>query len=204
MNTVISVFRPRRLGHTIINSQKRLGLLYFCHQAHGDQKRKYTNDPYIIHPFTVANTCAWLHDLAWEIGILHDVKEDTEETYNSIFEELLLLDYSYSEATFIVKHVYELTDMFTKEAFPELNRKKRKYLESTRVAEISPLSQSIKYCDLLDNTSSIIENDKDFAKVYLEEKELVLSLMNKGDQVLYNLTLKSLEDAKSKLYGEVR
>ena len=32
---------------------------YFAEEAHGDQKRKYTGEPYIVHPLAVASL-VWL------------------------------------------------------------------------------------------------------------------------------------------------
>ena len=54
-------------------------------KAHSGQKRK-SGEPYIIHPLCVAIILAQL-ELDKETGILHDVIEDTEVTYEDISRE---------------------------------------------------------------------------------------------------------------------
>lgn len=66
------------------------------------------------------------------------------------------------------------------------NRKLRKTLDNTRLSTAPPLIQSIKYADLIDNTSSILSHDPNFAKLYLEEKREFLRIVNGGDLYLYN------------------
>ena len=41
------------------------------------------------------------------------------------------------------------------------------------------------HADLICNTSSIIEHDPDFAKVYMAEKKLLLDVLVDGDEGLY-------------------
>lgn len=59
------------------------------------------------------------------------------------------------------------------------------------MSKISVNSQSIKYCDLIDNTKSIVQHDPGFAKVYLKEKFDLLQAMDKGNNDLFNLALKN-------------
>ncbi|MNR01721.1 hypothetical protein D3C85_1175390 [compost metagenome] len=65
-------------------------------------------------------------------------------------------------------------------------------MEADRLATISPNSQSIKYCDLIDNTKSIIKYDPSFANIYLKEKADMLEVMNKGDLDLYTKALNNM------------
>ncbi|HET8688145.1 MAG TPA: hypothetical protein VFM18_16035, partial [Methanosarcina sp.] len=51
----------------------------------------------------------------------------------------------------------------------------------------SPQAKTIKLADLIDNTSSIVEHDKDFAKIYLAEKKLLLEVLHDGDMKLWLL-----------------
>jgi hypothetical protein len=62
-------------------------------------------------------------------------------------------------------------------------------LEAERLAGILPAYQSVKYCDLINNTASIVERDPSFAVAYLAEKKYILSIMNKGNSDLYNAAL---------------
>ena len=79
--------------------------------------------------------------------------------------------------------------------YPNFNRKQRKAMEVERLSKINRNSQSVKYCDLIDNTKSIVQHDKGFARVYLAEKANLLSVMNKGDEMLYKEALKNLADS---------
>ena len=54
----------------------------FAEEAHGDQTRKYSPDPYIVHPMRVMGICRQ-HTGATSVlcaAILHDVLEDTPTT----------------------------------------------------------------------------------------------------------------------------
>lgn len=113
---------------------------------------------------------------------LHDVLEDTPVS-------LVTLRDNFSRD--ICEMVFELTDTFTSSRFG--NRKRRKKLEADRLALVAPRSQTIKYADLISNTSSIIDYDPDFAKIYLEEKAYLLEVMTSGDKVLREIALNQLE-----------
>ena len=54
-------------------------------------------------------------------------------------------------------------------------------MEADKLSKISPLSQTVKYADLFNNTSSIVELAPDFAKVYLREKDMYLKGMILGE-----------------------
>lgn len=159
-------------------------------KLHGEQKRKYTGDPYVTHTFRVA-------DIVKEHGgddnmvmaaILHDVLEDTNTSKEDLLH-LMMGIVGTSDAVDIVKLVKELTDVYTHEDYPDINRKGRKEMEAMRMGKISPRAQTIKYADLLDNSQDILKNDPKFAKVYIGEKEQILKYMNRGNQELYKKCL---------------
>ncbi len=61
----------------------------FAKKAHGDQKRKYTEEPYIHHPVAVAGKIKIL-GLAENMvcaALLHDTLEDTETTESQLRKE---------------------------------------------------------------------------------------------------------------------
>ena len=64
----------------------------------------------------------------------------------------------------------ELTDVYTTDAYPHLNRKARKELETARLATVSTEAKLIKLADIAENTSSIVERDPGFSRVYHAEK----------------------------------
>lgn len=144
--------------------------LSFATLAHEGQFRKYDKMPYIVHPIAVAELVKDMTDDSEMIAAayLHDVVEDTEITHEEIFLEFGLR---------VAELVYDLTDQFTKEMYPEFNRKKRKKLEAERLGKISKEAQLIKICDMADNTKSIIKDDPGFASLFLREKSYILEQM---------------------------
>ena len=182
---------------------ERLRLLHFVEVAHkyltsdGEpQVRKYTGEPYHYHPIEVANLYYEFCDDGFgiEIALCHDLIEDTIVTEQFLYEALLAFGYIESVADAIVIGVVELTDVFTKENYPELNRKARKAGERERQARISELSQTIKYCDNINNAYSIVVRDEGFAKVYMAEIRENLKTMNKGNETLYSTINRIVED----------
>lgn len=163
-----------------------LEVLEYTKQWHGEQQRKYTNEPYWYHLVNVATLVKEYkgNQAMVMAAFLHDVLEDTQCQHFDLYcflADKYGLELSYS----VCAMVSDLTDYYTSEFFPQHNRKKRKELESKRLGSILPESQTIKYCDLIDNTSSIVAHDPKFAKVYLQEKEQMLTSMTQGDPELW-------------------
>jgi (p)ppGpp synthase/HD superfamily hydrolase len=161
-------------------------LFGFVEKYHGSQKRKYTNDPYTNHLLRVAAK-AQKHNIpnGVEIALCHDLLEDT--TCSKAQLKLILFEI-FKDRTIIDRifnGVVDLTDVYVKEDFPKMNRAMRKKLETQRLKKINPISQSVKYCDLIDNTQSILPYDPKFGKLYLSEKKEILRVMNKGNFDLY-------------------
>jgi (p)ppGpp synthase/HD superfamily hydrolase len=84
------------------------------------------------------------------------------------------------------------------------NRAERKAQSRARLAAAPAEVQTIKLADLISNTASIVEHDPKFAKVYLQEKMELLSVLIKGDDWLHRRAqqqvadgLESLEQAKA-------
>jgi (p)ppGpp synthase/HD superfamily hydrolase len=142
----------------------------FAAKKHAGQLRKYTHDPYIVHPTAVALAVAAAGGDEAQIAaaFLHDTLEDTDTTHAELVTEF---------GQDVADLVLELTDVFTHEAFPHLNRAARKMLETDRIATISDRAKAVKKADIADNTSSIVTHDPDFAKVYLVEKAAVMAVL---------------------------
>lgn len=142
----------------------------FATQAHAGQKRKYTGDDYIVHPIAVAELVAENGGTEDQIvaALLHDTIEDTDVTYTDVVNTF---------GADVAALVWELTDRFTTEEYPNHNRAQRKAWETERLAKVSPGAKLIKLCDMIDNTSTIVEHDPGFAKVYLGEKLALYSAM---------------------------
>ena len=146
-----------------------------AHTAVG-QKRKYTGEDYIHHPTDVADI-VWLRGHCEEMiaaAYLHDCVEDTQ------------IPLSLIEAEF-GKCVATLVEGLTDVSKPEDgNRAVRKEIDRQHTARQSPACKTIKLADLISNSESIFQHDKEFAKVYLKEKQLLLEVLKEGDEYLWN------------------
>lgn len=143
----------------------------FARTAHKHQKRKYTFEPYFNHVEAVAKTVeAWGGDEATvAAAYLHDVLEDTDTKYQTLVEQF---------GNEVANLVVELTDVFTHQSYPKLNRKARKERETARLATVSDKAKMIKRADIADNTSDIVKNaPTNFVNVYLAEKDALMKVL---------------------------
>ena len=166
----------------------------YTDQAHGVQTRKYTDDRYIVHPLRVMGTVRkYNEDIAvLSAALLHDVLEDTPVTKKELGEFLeSVMDKS--DAARTLKLVVELTDVYTKQDYPSVNRKKRKIKEAERLGAVSGSAQTIKYADIIDNTD-VTNQDRDFAKTYLREAKHLLEKMQDGDPQLRKRAIQLVEE----------
>lgn len=153
--------------------------LAFAKFMHRDQTRKYTGEPYYNHVSTVAETIIKANgsEEAIAAAYLHDVVEDTDATIE-------LIQTLFGEKVAIL--VNYVTDISKKE---DGNRKIRKTMDRAYNASGPYESKLIKLADLIDNTKSIVEQDPKFAKIYMEEKQLLMNAMAKDDPSIKNTNL---------------
>lgn len=172
----------------------------YAEEAHGDQKRKYSGDPYITHCLRVMQTCAkYTNDVTiLAAALLHDVLEDTQVEENEL-RQFLLSVMKKEDAQKTVTLVVDLTDVFVKQAYPHMNRKERKIKEAERLHTIHHDAQTVKYADIIDNSVDIAENDKGFARKYLKEVKDILSGINEGNQVLYEKALEVVNNCRQNI-----
>lgn len=174
--------------------------LEFVVSAHSGQKRKYTGEPYHNHLKRVSDEVLVLNPYAAFIGLGHDLIEDTDETKESIERYLHeVMDGDYLGIKFIIDGIICLTDEYTKEKYPNMNRSERKGMEIDRLTHMHPVYQSIKYADITDNISSIVEHDPDFGLVYVKEKIKLVNRMRYGDIDLMIKCFHMLHEARIKL-----
>lgn len=188
-----------------MTTDKILTAQAFAHEAHDSikQVRKYSGEPYWVHTDAVARIVAEamtpemqargltkyrdfiitppeiVEDMICTAH-LHDVLEDVTPI-NPFY------NYSLIENIFgirVADMVVELTDVFTKEAYPKINRAERKRLECDRISRDSAASQTVKTGDLLHNTDSILSEDPGFAKTYLKEKAALLPVLRYANPFL--------------------
>lgn len=145
---------------------------------HFGQKRKYTDEPYIVHPARVA----WIVKSVWHTpemvaaAWLHDVLEDTDATGLEIEREFGELVFGY---------VVHLTDTYISPGYG--NRAQRKAMERTRLSNVPAEVKTIKLADLIHNSESIMKYDEDFARTYIPEKRLLLDeALREGDPILWS------------------
>jgi guanosine-3',5'-bis(diphosphate) 3'-pyrophosphohydrolase len=157
----------------------------FAIKAHGEQKRKYTFEPYWKHPASVAQRVAKVapKDSALiAAAFLHDVLEDTPVTFSELLEV-----FGYE----IANLVREVTDVEPHRG----NRAARKLMDRERLADASPRAQTLKLADLIDNTESIVQHDPSFAVTYLREKEALLEVLKRGNRTLRKQAAKVLNES---------
>ena len=166
----------------------------FADQAHGDQMRKYTPERYIVHPERVMLICReYMNDVTVQAAaLLHDVLEDTPVKADEIKNFLAFI----MEETQVQKTLHlviELTDVYIKSAYPHLNRRERKKLETARLTKVSGTAQTIKYADLMDNAFDILKHDPQFGRRFIMEAKNLLKHMNKGNAELRERAVKTLD-----------
>lgn len=180
---------PVPTENTIILEGRVAEAYLFAKEAHKDQKRKYTFVPYITHPLEVMEIVRSVpHTENMLIAALnHDVIEDCGVEYYELVERFGV------EVALLVTF---LSDVSKPE---DGNRAQRKEIDRQHTAQASPDAKTIKLADLISNSMSICEHDKDFAKVYIKEKELLLQVLTEGDPTLYAQAKDIVEKAKKEL-----
>ncbi len=144
--------------------------LRFAYAKHQGQVRKYTGEMYWFHCQAVAGLVevaggsVAMIQAAW----LHDTLEDTDTNFGELHEEFGIE---------VAHRVWELTDQYTPQRHPWLNRAERKWRECRRMANIHPDAKIIKLADIADNTKSIVKYDPKFAIIYLREKANMLEVL---------------------------
>lgn len=147
----------------------------FAIKAHGEQKRKYTGEPYVVHTQEVADIVqrAGGDPVMVAAAHLHDVVEDTPVTIKEVRE-------AFGPA--VAELVEALTDQVP---LSYGNRKARKRAESDRLAGCSTRVQTIKLADIVSNARSICELDPGFAfHAFVPECLYLVERMTAGDTEL--------------------
>lgn len=140
------------------------------------QRRKYTNEPYIIHPASVAKLVKSIGGTPHMIAAanLHDTLEDTNATLDDIVSNFGKL---------VGVYVNGLTDASKPE---DGNRAARKLINNIFIGSQCDSVKTIKLADRLDNLKSIIKHDPKFSIVYLQETSDLLPYLKEGNKFLYN------------------
>lgn len=163
--------------------------LAYATDAHGsiNQIRKYTGEPYIVHPVEVMEIVKSVPhtDEMLAAALLHDTVEDTDITLEDIEREF---------GSDIAELVSSLTDISKPS---DGNRAKRKEIDRMHTANAPAAAKTIKLADLISNSDSIVKYDKHFAPVYMREKAQLIEVLKEGDSTLWNRA-KEIIDAFTK------
>jgi (p)ppGpp synthase/HD superfamily hydrolase len=156
-----------------------------AHAAVG-QTRKYTGEPYVVHPIHVMSIVKTVPhtDAMLAAALLHDTVEDTGVTIELIESEFGTM-------------VAELVDWLTDVSKPtDGNRAVRKALDRDHITVAPAAAKTVKLADLISNTSSIVKHDLNFAETYLEEKTLLLEVLTGGDTNLWQQAQQLCQEGK--------
>lgn len=168
----------------------QLNLSAWVSHQHRGQIIKKSGELYFYHLLRVASMAGKYIRLGYEVGLCHDLLEDTSVQPDELYLRLSSFGYNDSDTKRIVQAVEELTDVYTKAAYPFLNKPLRKNLEAERLCTISPLAQTIKYADLSDNLTWMLRYDYKHVRDYSKKKYKLLKRLNQGDQELHKAILK--------------
>jgi (p)ppGpp synthase/HD superfamily hydrolase len=144
-------------------------------KAHDGQRRKYTGEPYSMHPIGVSKIVETVEHTPEMIAaaLLHDVVEDTEVTFREIKDIF---------GSTVAEYVHYCTNVSEKD---DGNRKFRKKMDADHFALGPAESQTIKVADIIHNSQTIIPHDqKFFHKAYKYEKQYMMDVLTKADPIL--------------------
>ena len=164
----------------------------FAKHEHRNQVRKYTGEPYFNHVLEVSELVMDITDDVnmWCAGVLHDVMEDCGVT------KIVLQDFFGEDIATLVEW---LTDVSKKE---DGNRAVRKAIDLRHLAMAPARAKTVKLADLISNSKSIVEHDKDFARVYIKEKRALMNVLTEGNPILYEKAVVLLHKAEKELNEE--
>lgn len=129
----------------------------FAKKYHKGQTRKFNGEPYVNHPIRVAeDTQQWsvddpAYDMLYIGGILHDVIEDTEATYETIKEEF---------GANVAEVVQILTRQDTESYFDFIKR----------ITGHGPFAKGLNYFAVRVKVSDIQDNLRDLKEGSLKDK----------------------------------
>lgn len=160
---------------------------------HRGQLIRRSGKPYLDHLLAVAEMAASFTTFGYEIGLCHDLLEKTVTTAADLKQNLISFGYNSDQAAYITSMVLELTDVYTKSAYPHLSKETRKEKEGQRLITLSAGAQTVKYADLADNIQWVLKYDTEQITSYLLRKKPLVASMSKGNAVLRQQVLDTVE-----------
>lgn len=169
-------------------------------RAHEGQKRKYSGEPYIVHPEAVAmraskigGLSAYARDTLCAAAWLHDVLEDCPE-----ITEQEILDECGREVLDLVK---ELTNPSKGMKAP---RAERKRIDREHITKASAMARALKKIDRTCNLRDILheEADQSFLRLYLKESRDLYDAISGGSFFLDNEFAQAIWELEAMLSKE--
>lgn len=194
MSTAFDIVTIVNFIDSLCPRQKQL--LEFVQVAHGTQTRKYTGEPYWHHLARVAFRLAHI-PLGTEVGLLHDLFEDTWYGQKRILLLSVLKERGYSdlESHKIYEAVWALTD-------PNIqDRQERIKFQNQRLSVGNFLVKSAKCADIDDNVSGLETAPTSWAIRYLSEKESQFAVLKGADPEVYGNCKKNLKKIREYFGG---
>ena len=155
--------------------------LEFATTAHAGQLRRYSLEPYIVHPVAVAKLVQSVDhtDDMVVAALLHDVVEDTDNTDADIRSRF-------------GADVLDLVMQLTRPPQSFGDRQTKLDVDIARLREASREAKTIKLADIIDNVSTLAGRAPDFWQIYKAEKIELLKHLHEGDEVLYRRAVELL------------
>jgi (p)ppGpp synthase/HD superfamily hydrolase len=163
--------------------------------AHHGQKRSFSGEPYVNHPFRVASI---LYELGYSTSIviaaiLHDVLEDTPCTEDEMRETF---------GNIITDLVMQVTEPEKLRTDQNMSKVDRKAEFNKQLSQATTEAQAIKLADIIDNTRDMTKYcymDVDRASKFLFAKRKTVDLLTKGNAILHNQATKELDSLQDAL-----
>lgn len=141
------------------------------------KQKRVDGSPYWEHIIRVAGIVSEYyrddddHDTVVKAALSHDWIEDVNPEGHKDLVKIIGFD----SAILVIA----VTNKYTKDKYPKLNRSERKVLEAERLGRISFEAMIIKLADIIDNLSDIEKAKPKMALTYKKEKRKVLNEMSK-------------------------
>lgn len=162
--------------------------IIFAAEAHSGQFRKYTGEPYVLHPLEVAEILRRHDRPINEIigGILHDVVEDTNRTLKQV---------KFHFGAEVGDLVNGVTNVATDKKVP---RVERFWQNVAHLSEQTEGSHNIKCADIISNMKNFPNADEHSLVNYSAEKMIVLDHLYLADS---NLIMEAQQVITNNLFG---
>ncbi|ABO59867.1 MULTISPECIES: HD domain-containing protein [Caballeronia] len=166
-----------------------------------NQRRKFTGEPYLVHPLAVTGLVATVEGHTKEMlaaAILHDVPDDVGSRRRDGPHRYDIDEIRSLFGPIVARYVMQLSNVSTPH---DGDRAARMALERAHTAQADPEVKTIKLADVISNTISVVVVDREFAHTYLPEKKLLLEELREGDPGLLRMASDIVERGLAELAG---